>query len=137
MYAIWHEFNLDVTPLLKMNAACMKRINEIQGNKSLNKKKKKKSPLRYTSASIHDWKHCRVVPEISRAIFKFKFCCYVYIVVCVCVHKLDSFTGMKWAHMKYNQGLYIVMIYFILYFNHPLRTKQSIPVAMVMLRRMV
>lgn len=45
MYAIWHEFNLDVTPLLKMNAACMKRINEIQGNKSLNKKKKKKNLL--------------------------------------------------------------------------------------------
>lgn len=52
MYAIWHEFNLDVTPLLKMNAACMKRINEIQGNKSLNKKKKKK-----ISSEVYKCKH--------------------------------------------------------------------------------
>lgn len=115
----------------------MKRINEIQGNKSLNKKKRTISFLWGIQVQTCMTKHCWVVPEIFRAIFKFKFCCYVYIVVCVCVHKLDSFTGMKWAHMKYNQGLYIVMIYFILYFNHPLRTKQSIPVVMVMLRRMV
>lgn len=46
------EFNLDVTPPLKINAAYMKRINEIQGNKSLNKKKEQ-SP----SCEVYKCKH--------------------------------------------------------------------------------